>query len=62
MTTVVKQNMFFKSFFTDESDFYPDFNLNVKYSIEHAGPILEKKYACDFSEKRPKERGQKMTK
>ena len=54
--------MFFKSVFTDESDFYPDFNLYVKYSIEHAGPILEKKYACDFSEKGPKERGQKMTK
>ena len=28
-------NMFFKSVFTEESDCLPDFNLNVKSSIEH---------------------------
>ena len=27
--------MFFKSFFTEESACFPDFNLNVKSSIEH---------------------------
>ena len=27
--------MFFKSVFTEESDCLPDFNLNVKSSIEH---------------------------
>ena len=28
-------NMFFKSVFTEKSDCLPDFNLNVKPSIEH---------------------------
>ena len=28
-------NMFFKSVFTEESDCIPDFNLNVKSSVEH---------------------------
>ena len=28
-------NMFFKSVFTEESDCLPDFNLNVKSSVEH---------------------------
>ena len=54
--------MFFKSVFTDESDFHPDFNLNVKYSIEHAGPILEKEAYIWFFRKRAKRKGAKNDK
>ena len=35
-------NMFFKSVFTEESDFFPDFNLNVKSSIEPVFSLADK--------------------
>ena len=35
-------NMFFKSVFTEESDCLPDFNLNVKSSIEHVSFPVDK--------------------